>query len=84
MDDPQEPPEAAWYPDPSDPALARYWDGTAWTSHTTGIDDLTPPADRPRDGLAWWQVLLIVLGIVFGLLLLLFGICVAVFTMGGF
>ncbi|QHC72814.1 DUF4041 domain-containing protein [Rathayibacter sp. VKM Ac-2805] len=25
---------AAWYPDPTDAALLRYWDGVAWTVHT--------------------------------------------------
>ncbi|WP_123731719.1 DUF4041 domain-containing protein [Rathayibacter sp. PhB152] len=25
---------ASWYPDPADPSLLRYWDGTAWTEHT--------------------------------------------------
>ncbi|PPG49046.1 DUF4041 domain-containing protein [Rathayibacter sp. AY2B3] len=25
---------AAWYPDPTDAALLRYWDGAAWTAHT--------------------------------------------------
>ena len=25
---------ANWYPDPQDPTLQRYWDGTAWTEHT--------------------------------------------------
>ncbi|PPF46559.1 DUF4041 domain-containing protein [Rathayibacter sp. AY1A1] len=25
---------AAWYPDPTDPTLLRYWDGSAWTDHT--------------------------------------------------
>ena len=25
---------ANWYPDPTDPALLRYWDGETWTEHT--------------------------------------------------
>lgn len=25
---------AGWYADPADPALIRWWDGSAWTSHT--------------------------------------------------
>lgn len=28
----QAPPD--WYPDPSDAALQRYWDGQRWTEHT--------------------------------------------------
>lgn len=29
---PERPP-AGWYPDPSDPARQRYWDGAQWTEH---------------------------------------------------
>ena len=25
---------ADWYPDPQNPAMARYFDGSSWTSHT--------------------------------------------------
>jgi hypothetical protein len=27
-------PPAGWYPDPAQPGGRRYWDGSAWTSHT--------------------------------------------------
>ena len=27
-------PAAAWYPDPSNPAILRWWDGLRWTEHT--------------------------------------------------
>jgi hypothetical protein len=27
-------PAAGWYPDPDDPELARYWDGSSWTAFT--------------------------------------------------
>ena len=27
----------AWYPDPTNPGLQRYWNGTAWTQHTTPL-----------------------------------------------
>jgi uncharacterized protein YbjQ (UPF0145 family) len=33
---------AGWFPDPSAPNLLRYWDGSAWTAHTS-------PA-QPTDG----------------------------------
>jgi hypothetical protein len=26
---------AGWYPDATDPSIQRYWDGTAWTEHTS-------------------------------------------------
>lgn len=34
---------AGWYPDPSDHAQLRWWDGSAWTSHTHAA----PPAQAP-------------------------------------
>jgi uncharacterized protein (AIM24 family) len=40
---------ADWYPDPQQPGLLRYWDGTQWTEHTApvpagGPDSATAPA----------------------------------------
>lgn len=40
----QTPPD--WYPDPSDPASVRYWDGTAWTALTRPLA-AAPPASPP-------------------------------------
>ncbi len=37
-------PPADWYPDPSDPAKVRYWDGVAWTAYT---QPALPPAPQP-------------------------------------
>jgi uncharacterized protein DUF2510 len=34
--------QAGWYPDPQTPYLARWWDGQAWTAHTSA-----PPAYTP-------------------------------------
>ena len=34
---------ANWYPDPQNPTLQRYWDGSAWTEHTA-------PAAGPATG----------------------------------
>lgn len=31
-------PGAGWYPDPSDPARQRWWDGTQWTDQMSGAD----------------------------------------------
>ena len=45
-------PPASWYPDPSNPAQLRYWDGTEWTAHTapqqpTRSDLPLGPGGRP-------------------------------------
>jgi hypothetical protein len=46
-------PQPAWYADPSDPAIMRYWDGRRWTVHTL------PKAEgwgaAPPKPLSWWQ-----------------------------
>ena len=36
---------AGWYPDPNIPGHQRYWDGTAWTTHTVDAD---APGGRHR------------------------------------
>jgi hypothetical protein len=44
--------EPGWYKDWSDPALARWHDGSAWTEHTVVIADQSPgwvPASLPTD-----------------------------------
>lgn len=40
---------AAWYPDPENPHQLRYWDGTAWTHHTSPIPQTqqAPYAEQP-------------------------------------
>lgn len=35
---------ANWYPDPSQPAMLRYWDGIRWTDHTAPA--VAPPAPK--------------------------------------
>ncbi|MFJ3163917.1 DUF2510 domain-containing protein [Streptomyces kanasensis] len=44
-----------WYPDPSVPAVERWWDGTAWSAHTRPAGGGAPPAvaavpARPASG----------------------------------
>ncbi|AYF98887.1 DUF2510 domain-containing protein [Protaetiibacter intestinalis] len=39
-------PVAAWYPDPTDADLLRWWDGLGWTSHTRPRP-AQPPASLP-------------------------------------
>jgi Septum formation/Protein of unknown function (DUF2510) len=66
-------PPAGWYPDPNPGADApagqqRYWDGSAWTEHTTTAP--TGPADQaavqraPRDGLGLAAFVLGVIGLI--------------------
>jgi uncharacterized protein YxjI len=44
---------AGWYPDPSNPQLVRWWDGTAWTDQTQAAGDGgTPLATVPSGGAA--------------------------------
>jgi len=43
-------PPAGWYPDPDDPARARYWDGRAWTDYTGPRDASGQPRTPPPDG----------------------------------
>ena len=40
-------PVAGWYADPADPALQRYWDGAAWTTHTAPAAGQSWPAAAP-------------------------------------
>lgn len=38
-----------WYPDPRNPEQYRWWNGTAWTEHTSPMFDVTPePALEPE------------------------------------
>ena len=36
-----------WYPEPGSPTGQRYWDGTAWTEHTTPATPTAPPPLAP-------------------------------------
>jgi hypothetical protein len=35
-------PAAGWYPDPTEPAQLRWWDGAAWSAYTTDIPQPEP------------------------------------------
>lgn len=43
----QPPPPAAWYPDPADSQVQRWWDGNQWTEHTRG-GQAPPPPEQPE------------------------------------
>ncbi|MCC2593480.1 DUF2510 domain-containing protein [Tessaracoccus sp. OS52] len=53
-----------WYPDPaSNDGGLRYWDGTAWTSHTTSgpaVGQAGPGAPRRRPPWLWFGLALVV------------------------
>lgn len=42
--------DAGWYPDHTDSALLRYWDGTAWTEHTSAAAPPPPVVLTPPPG----------------------------------
>jgi hypothetical protein len=66
---------SGWYPDPSPGVPAgqlRYWDGSAWTEHTTApstAPTVAEPARRPGIMLTRWGFLVLV-----GVLAFLFGV----------
>lgn len=41
---------AGWYPDPSNPAQLRWWDGTAWTGNIHATPALAAPVAQPGYG----------------------------------
>lgn len=47
-------PPAHWYPDPSNAAQLRYWDGLAWTGHVQPIAPSVPPPPWQSQGQAQW------------------------------
>lgn len=59
-------PPAGWYPDPSNPAGQRYWDGTAWTATAAAGGMAGVPATR-TEPLAIWSLVLSILGFLCGL-----------------
>jgi len=51
---------AGWYPEPGNPDVLRWWDGSAWTSHrstipSTGASDSSSSASRLRSEIAELQ-----------------------------
>ena len=80
-------PAEGWYPDPYDSALERYWDGFSWTAHTRGTGTpqaaISPPApsagpqhvvyvESASNGLAVAALVLGIVGLVLGLIPILF------------
>ncbi|MGI9621396.1 MAG: DUF4190 domain-containing protein [Acidimicrobiales bacterium] len=53
-------PGRGWYPDPSQTATQRYWDGAAWTDQTAPI----APERQPASGTNGLAIASLVLGIV--------------------
>ncbi len=59
MSDPNAP--AAWHPDPHNPGVERYWDGSTWTELRRPAVALQAP-QRRRGGTVWKVMLGVVLG----------------------
>jgi len=64
-------PGPGWYPDPTNPALWRWWDGSIWTSHTSGGSsyafpglDPTPSYRSEKRILPWVRAAVIVFPLV--------------------
>ncbi len=56
--------KADWYPDPSNPGLLRYWDGTQWTSHTAPAQGHVGGPTAPKKKLSGGWIAAIVVGAV--------------------
>lgn len=41
-------PPAGWYPDPIEPSVLRYWDGSQWTADMQPAPQFTPTSSGPR------------------------------------
>ena len=39
-----------WYPDPERPGAQRYWDGSQWTEHRSGVQQAPPPPVQHSQG----------------------------------
>ena len=63
-------PTAGWYPDPADPSLQRYWDGSNWTEHSAP----RPPPGQPERR----SNLLLIAGYACALLLPIVGLAIGV------
>ena len=44
-------PDPGWYPDPQDSTIARWWDGTQWSSATQPVASIKPTPVKPRHGI---------------------------------
>ncbi|MDR0286054.1 MAG: DUF2510 domain-containing protein [Propionibacteriaceae bacterium] len=58
---------AGWYPDPQNPSVQRYWDGTQWAQPAQPVASATPVPNRAKKPIfkrAWFWVVVIVVVIV--------------------
>lgn len=77
----QQPP--GWYPDPQGGGQ-RYWDGSQWTEHTSGVQQMPPPVQQryqqQKKG-GGSTVLKVMLGVILAACVLVVG-CVALLSAG--
>ena len=62
-------PPPAWYPDPENSSLLRWWDGVDWTAHTAPTSSPSVPAPLPATTngtrrYPWWVITLVLVGVV--------------------
>ena len=66
---------AGWYPDPSNQAQQRYWDGQTWTEHTQSAAQMPPPAVPAQKRKSPLRTVLTILGVI-----LVIGLGISFFT----
>ncbi len=67
-------PPPGWYPDPTDDTRQRFWDGTAWTTHTGPLHrrdegERAAPAKRSGPVRTWERAAFVVTYLLGGILL---------------
>lgn len=63
-------PPAGWYPAPGEPGTERRWSGAEWTDERREAAVTLRPSGVPQAGLREGQVVLLVFGAIFVLLVL--------------
>lgn len=65
--------QPGWYPDPQNPAVMRYWDGTQWTQHTQAGRPVPFQGQPPKKK---GKVLIPILAVLGGLIVVIVGLSI--------